>query len=89
MSTSFYPWHPSREEMYQALPALPYCKQRKAGRGNGNDQGYSANGSLVLRPPWNEATLMVLQSVMYTLTLVYTHMYAYIYTHYAYTYTHI
>ena len=27
----------SREEMYQALPALPYCKRRKAGRGTGNE----------------------------------------------------
>ena len=27
----------SRDEMYQALPALPYCKQRKAGRGTGNE----------------------------------------------------
>ena len=23
--------------MYQALPALPYCKRRKAGRGTGNE----------------------------------------------------
>ena len=35
LSTSFYPWCHSHEEMYQALPALPYCKWRKAGRGTG------------------------------------------------------
>ena len=31
----------SREEMYQALPALPYCKRRKAGRGTGNEATFA------------------------------------------------
>ena len=31
--------------MYQALPALPYCKRRKAGRGTGNEAKELPSGS--------------------------------------------
>ena len=33
----FYPRRHSREEMYQALSALPYYKRWEAGRGPGNE----------------------------------------------------
>ena len=40
----------SREEMYQALPTLPYCKRQKTGRGTGNKARKEVRKVLVSEP---------------------------------------
>ena len=36
--------------MYQALPAIPYCKRRKAGCGYGNEAIYSLHDNCTVKP---------------------------------------